>query len=218
METRVPKWANEPAEPPISAVPDGSPVRVAPVDDEAELSQLSTDELQGPVANERLQQLARKRLELETKRAGSLDSEQQLQKLQDASKRLSQLSSDKSVGEMSEQLRKVFDLPERATRPAAVANDDARFDTESAQLHDVLKEARDDGSELYIAVLLDAHGLTSKIPLSEEEGKKLHRMMQLMKSNPLLERVYRELAMPLLDQLLKKTPTESAETPTSRSE
>ncbi|TXT28590.1 MAG: hypothetical protein FD138_2556, partial [Planctomycetota bacterium] len=134
------------------------------------------------------------------------------------SKRLSQLSSDKSVGEMSEQLRKAFDLSERATQPAAGADETARFDPESAQLHDVLKEVNDDGTDRYVAVLLDAQGLTSTIPLSDEEGKKLHRVMQLMKSNPLLERVYRELAMPLLDQLLKKSPKDKQETTKSSKE
>lgn len=209
IDTRVPESFSQSA-PTLIANANG--VRMTPVEDEDELSRSSLEEFDGSVPNASLQQLARKRLEAEAKRSDALDPEQQLQKLQAASKRLSQLSSDKSIGEMSEQLRKAFDLSERATQPAAGAVETARFDPESAQLHDVLKEVNDDGSDRYVAVLLDAQGLTSTIPLSDEEGKKLHRVMQLMKSNPLLERVYRELAMPLLDQLLKKSPNDKQET------
>ena len=208
LDSRVPKSLSKSADALPTAVADGNAVLVAPLEEGAELSRNSLDELEAPVANESLSQLARKRLEAETKRAEALNSEQQFKKLQAASKRLSQLSSDKSVGEMSDKLRKVLDLPERATKPTADADENERFSSESAQLHDVLKEVSDDGKARYMAVLIDAQGLTSKVPLSEDEGKKLHRMMQLIKSNPLLERVYRELAMPLLDQLLKKSPPE----------
>lgn len=208
LDARTQPWTSQSAESPVTVLAEGDAVRPTPLEDEADLAQPLRDDLESPVANDRLQQLARKRLEEETKRAESLDSEQQFQKLQAASKRLSQLSSDKSVGELSGQLRKVLDLSERATQPAANTDETDtdetdRFDAKSAQLHDVLKEVDDDGNDRFVAVLLDAAGRTSKIPLSEDEGKKLHRLMKLIKSNPLLERVYRELAMPLLDQLLK---------------
>lgn len=218
MDARTPKWMSNSAESPVTVLAEGDAGRATSLEDESDLSRLPLDEQEGPVANESLQQLARKRLEMESKRADSLDPEQQFQKLQAASKRLSQLSSDKSVGEMSDQLRKVLDLSERATQPVADAAETDGFDAESAQLHDVLKEVSDDGKDRYVAVLLDAQGRTSKFPLSEDEGKKLHRLMKLIKSNPLLERVYRELAMPLLDQLLEKSPNEKPETTKSPKE
>ena len=212
LDARVPKWKNQSAESPVTVVADANAEQVVPIEDDSDPSPHSLDELERSVASESLQQLARKRLEIETKRTAALDPEQQFQKLQAASKQLSQLSSDKSVGEMSDQLRKALDLPERATQPAADADDVDRFDPESAQLHDVLKETSDDGQDQYVAVLLDAQGRTSKFPLSEDEGKKLHRLMKLIKSNPLLEKIYRELAMPLLDQLLKKSTDEGPRT------
>ncbi len=204
LDSRVPQNALRTEHP----VADGTSVIVAPLEEGAELNRASLDELESPVSDNSLNQLARKQLATETKRADELDPEQQFNKLQTASKRLSQLSSDKSVTEMSDKLRLVFQLPERATHPASNADENERFDPESAQLHDVFKESTDDGHDRYSAVLIDAKGLTSKIPLTPEEGKKLHRMMQLIKSNPLLERVYRELAMPLLDQLMKKPPAD----------
>lgn len=213
MDARVPMELSQSKE---SEMTGESAVQVVPIADEAEQFPYSSNELESPVANERLKQLTRKRLEEEVKRAESLDSDQQLRKLQNASKRLSQLSSDKSVGEMSEQLRKVLDLSERATQPVANGGANDRFDPDSAQLHDVLKVTDESGNDRYVAILLDAQGLTSELPLSEDEGKKLHRMMQLIKSNPLLERVYRELAMPLLDQLLKKTSADENEIATPK--
>lgn len=211
IDARVSKWRSES----VASLAEGTAVRVAPLEDEANLSEPSLDDLERPIANESLRQLARARLEAETKRAEALDPEQQFQKLQAASNRLSQLSSDKSVSEISDQLRKVLDLPQRATEPVADTAETDQFDSESAQLSDVLKEVSDDGNVRYVAVLLDAQGRTSKYPLSEDEGKKLHRIMQLIKSNPLLERVYRELAMPLLDQLLKKPRTDQPLPPKS---
>lgn len=204
IDTRVPKWRSES----VAPLAEGAAVRVAPLEDDANLSEPSLDDLERPIANERLRQLARATLEAETKRAEALNPEQQFQKLQAASNRLSQLSSDKSVSEISDQLRKVFDFPQRVTEPVADVAETEQFDSESAQLHDVLKEVSDDGTVRYVAILLDAQGRTEKYPLSEDEGKKLHRLMQLIKSNPLLERVYRELAMPLLDQLLKQPRTD----------
>jgi hypothetical protein len=194
-----------------STAADGTSVIVPPLNGETDVTRDSLDELEAPVSDRSLGQLARKRLEAETKRAEALDPEQQFHKLQAASKRLSQLSSDKSVSEMSGKLRQVFELPDRATQPTANADENEHFDPETAQLYDVLKETTDDGQDRYIAVLIDSKGFTSKISLSPEEGQKLHRLMRLIKSNPLLERVYRELAMPLLDQLLKKPTAENTE-------
>ena len=204
LDSRVSRQALKSEEtPPVTVTPNAN-VIVPPLEEGADLSRNTLDQLEAPVSNDTLSQIARKRLEAETKRAEALSPEQQFNKLQAASNRLSQLSSDKSIGEMSGKLRQVLQLPERATEPAADADENDRFDPASAQLHNVLKETTDDGQDRYVAVLIDAKGLTSKIPLSVDEGKKLHRLMQLIKSNPLLERVYRELAMPLLDQLLKK--------------
>lgn len=204
IDSRVARQALK-TEPTIA---DGTTVIVPALEDGVELSRNSLDQLEAPVSTDSLNLLARKRLEAETKRAEALSPDQQFNKLQAASKRLSQLSSDKSVGEISGKLRQVFQLPERAIEPTADADENDRFDPGSAQLHDVLKDMTDEGQDRYVAVLIDSKGFTSKIPLSQDEGKKLHRMMQLIKSNPLLERVYRELALPLLDQLLKKSSAE----------
>jgi hypothetical protein len=53
-------------------------------------------------------------------------------------------------------------------------------------------------------VLLDALGRTWEVELSEAEGAPLYELMQRIKRSPLLESVYRRIAMPLLDQILGK--------------
>lgn len=58
----------------------------------------------------------------------------------------------------------------------------------------------------YEAVLVDAKGESIVVPLAEEEGESLHRVFRLVKSNPLLEQIYRDMAAPLLDKLLRDAP------------
>lgn len=61
-------------------------------------------------------------------------------------------------------------------------------------------------SPQYEAVLVDAKGESIVVPLSEEEGESLHRIFRLVKSNPLLEQIYRDMAAPLLDKFLRDQP------------
>ena len=42
--------------------------------------------------------------------------------------------------------------------------------------------------------------------LGIEEGEQLYRTFQLIKKNPLLEKVYRQVVMGLLDKLTQPTP------------
>lgn len=80
------------------------------------------------------------------------------------------------------------------------------FDFQTAQLHDVKRipatDPRSGSTWQYEGVLLDAEGRTQQIPLSETEGAPLFEIWQRIRSSPLLESVYRQLAMPLLDQLI----------------
>ena len=41
-----------------------------------------------------------------------------------------------------------------------------------------------------------------EIEVSEQEGEPIYETMQRIKANPLLEQVYRQIVMPLLDQLM----------------
>jgi hypothetical protein len=67
------------------------------------------------------------------------------------------------------------------------------------------------GTWRYVAVLLDARGRTMEVELNDRDGEVLYALMQRLKANPLLERVYRRIAMPIFDQLLKAADRTSQE-------
>lgn len=129
-----------------------------------------------------------------------LSTEDQLERLEELSGRLNQVSSEKSIDALSNQFQKWLGTKPRASAPAAevVAGE---FDMSTAQIHDVRREDRDGGGFRYLAILVDAEGRQLETEMSEADGENLHRVMELIKRNPLLERVYRGIVMGLLDKM-----------------
>jgi hypothetical protein len=80
------------------------------------------------------------------------------------------------------------------------------FDFDSAQLHDMRREMREDGTFKYTAILLDAEGRTQETEMTATEGESAYKTFELMKQNPLLERLYRGVVMSLLDKVLRPAP------------
>jgi hypothetical protein len=52
--------------------------------------------------------------------------------------------------------------------------------------------------------MIDAKGVSREVEIDNENGQRLYKTMQLIKSNPLLEKVYRNILMGILDQVLKE--------------
>jgi hypothetical protein len=113
------------------------------------------------------------------------------------------------VDQIAASLKGWLGTSERATRPAdePVAGD---FDFSTAQLHDVRRDDSGDAIR-YTAILLDAAGRTTESELTPAEGESVYRVMQLMKDNPLLERVYRGVVLSLLDKLMGESGGRKAE-------
>lgn len=124
-----------------------------------------------------------------------------LQRLDELAERLSGISSKSSIDAMTDAFHSLMGTQSRATEPAAepIGGD---FDSDSAQFHDVHREPRADGSFEYFAVLIDANGRITEVSMNAADGERLYVTMQKIKENPLLERVYRRMMMPLLDQML----------------
>ncbi|QDU28617.1 hypothetical protein ETAA8_37200 [Anatilimnocola aggregata] len=125
-----------------------------------------------------------------------------LQRLENLTGQLNDVATEQSVHEVTTQLSKLLGTSPRANEPAKkpVAGE---FDLDSAQLHDVRREMLDDGSFKYIAILIDSAGRSTDTELSAEEGESAFKTFELIKSNPLLERVYRGVVMSLLDKMMK---------------
>lgn len=126
---------------------------------------------------------------------------------QDNFDRLKQLSADlrrnsttKTVDEMAEFFGGV--VGNRATEPD-LKKTDQEFDVSTAQMHDIRKTNDEQGTVRYILVMVDAQGVAREVEIDSENGQRLYKTMQLIKSNPLLEKVYRKILMSILDQVLK---------------
>ena len=137
--------------------------------------------------------------------AERLSQDDQRERLAALGGELEQISSAESVDAISRRLSGLFGTASRATQPAAEPVP-GEFDYDTAQLHDVKRTERADGGYDYVAVLLDAAGRTMESALAEAEGEQLYKTFQLIKANPLLERVYRGVVMSLFDKLMRQQP------------
>lgn len=113
-----------------------------------------------------------------------------------------QVSSTQAVDDINARLGQVLQIEQRADRPAEgpVAGE---FDFATAQLHDVHKRTDEEGRVTYWAVLVDSAGRQFESPMADSEGETAFRTMNLIKTNPLLERVYRGVVMSMMDKVLK---------------
>lgn len=143
----------------------------------------------------------------------TLTAEEKLSKLDGAAKQLERISNEKSVAELAAKFQTWLNTTPRASKPAdgPVAG---KFDSNSAQFHDVTREKNEQGEFRYKATLLDAQGRTQEVELSQEDGESTYRTMQLLKANPLAEQVYRQITIPLLDKLLRDSPSLPTTPPT----
>lgn len=138
---------------------------------------------------------------------------------QDSFERLKQLSADlrrnstkKTVDEMSEFFGGVFG--QRASAPDPRRTNE-EFDVSTAQMHDISKLSDELGEVRYVLIMVDAKGVAREVQIDNENGQRLYKTMELIKSNPLLEKVYRNILMGILDQVLKEQSSKDPGEPAS---
>ncbi len=129
-------------------------------------------------------------------------TDENLAKLEQLSERLTDVSTEKSVADINARLRQVLGAEARAAEPSA-APVKGEFDFGTAQLHDVKREKDASGVWVYTAILVDSAGRKFESPMDPSGGETAYRTMLLIKSNPLLEKVYRGVVMSILDQALE---------------
>lgn len=131
------------------------------------------------------------------------NEERKLDELQRNVQRLEQVASATAIGEIGQAVRTATGLEERATEPMPAAATGG-FDFDSAQFHDVTRQADSGGKWSYRSVLLDAQGRTFEVDLTEAEGKTAYDTMQIVKSSPFAEAIYRSMVMPMMDKMIPK--------------
>jgi len=146
-------------------------------------------------------QMVRQRVEEEVDASAALSRADKLARLDALSQRLNQVADEGSINALSGVMHSLLGTKPRAVEPAQVAPGGA-FDFDTAQFHDILRFPKDGGGFRYVTVLLDAQGRTLETEVSEQEGEPIYELMQRIKANPLLEQVYRQIVMPLMDQLV----------------
>ncbi len=129
-------------------------------------------------------------------------AKENLRDLDKMSRQLNSVASDESVDDLANNFQRWMGLEARAAKPKAVTKVN-EFEVDSAQLHDVKRQERAPGKFEYSAVLIDARGGTLEIQMTEAEGRETYELMRRVKANPLLEKIYRRIAMPLLDNLVQ---------------
>lgn len=128
--------------------------------------------------------------------------EENLDELKRLSKKLDRFSSADSVDDMTNKVQQLAGVEGRATMPSETPVEGA-FDFDTAQIHDVTRTKDEKGNWAYEAVMIDSAGRTQNTTLDTATGESLHKTMQTVKANPLLEKVYRQMAMPILDNLIQ---------------
>lgn len=150
-------------------------------------------EVTGPMLQEKIDQLAEE--------SRNRTDQENLDRLNQLAERLEEVSSEQSIERMAGVFQTLTGTKPRAQRPSQepVAGE---FDFDTAQFHDVRREETDEGSWRYLCILVDAEGRAVEVEMDASDGQRVYQTMLRIKENPLLEQVYRQIAMPLFDKML----------------
>ena len=127
--------------------------------------------------------------------------EENLAALETQAKKLNAISSPESIDEIAEKFHTWMNTTARATAPADEPAAGS-FDFRTAQFHDITRLPAEEGTWTYRATLIDAAGQTIETELPADEGRRLYATFAQLEQNPLADRVYRHIAMPLMDKML----------------
>lgn len=127
--------------------------------------------------------------------------EEKLSELEKQAAKLQQVASDESVDEIAEKFHAWMNTNSRVGQPAAEPVE-GEFEFNTAQIHEVRRETSDDGATVYRAVLVDAAGRTLETEMPPDEGERAYATIEKLKRFPLADKVYRQIAMPLMDKAI----------------
>lgn len=154
-----------------------------------------------------LEAMIRARLDREIDSAQQQPSEDLLHKLEQLGTNLEKVSTEVGVGEVAGMLQKSLGIKQRSSVPSSGGDiPPGPFDHSTAQVESVSRSTDPEGTVAYLAMMVDAAGHRLVVPLDEAEGKQLYETFELMKRFPLLEQVYRQVMMGLLDKMLADEP------------
>ncbi|MDV6028930.1 MAG: hypothetical protein F9B45_02235 [Phycisphaera sp. RhM] len=142
-------------------------------------------------------------IESQIRSAETLSDERKLTELEKNLKRLESVASEQSVQQVSSTIAASLglDVDQYAdkTPPAEGA-----FDTNTAQLSDVVRTRDESGDWRYETVMVDAEGRQMRVPTDAAGGQQLYDTFELMKRYPMARGVYQSVVMPMLQKMLEE--------------
>ncbi len=142
--------------------------------------------------------------------------DENLDALREELAKLSALSSPESIDQIAKRFEGWMEISERATAEGSTSGE-GNFNANSAQILDVRREFGEDGEVRYISIMADAEGRTMEVELDDSFGESTYRTIKRLKANPLADRLYQRIVMPLFDKMIPN-PADSATTHSSKLE
>lgn len=164
-----------------------------------------------------LNQFVRDRWRAELERHKESDAAERQAELEQMAARLEKISSEERVEQMGSLIRDVLQVPERKL-PASEDPPEGSFDHRSAQFDDVRKVEDENGKIVYEADMVDSAGRRMTVPLDAADGEEMFRLFEAMRKYPLLETIYRNLAMSVIDKLMSEAPAAKKRSSPQRSD
>ena len=186
-----------------SAAPLREMPREMPQAEKEELEQLLPNASENLDASEHLDQTLQKA----QKEVQQRSPEENQRELQRRGKQLKRYVSEETLDQVAEKVQNLPGVERRAEEPSFMPPE-GEFDTDTAQIHDVQREQQDDGTYRYFVTLFDAAGRQQKVEMPADEAEPLWQTFQKIKKNPLMEKVYRTMVIPLLDRAAHSKKTE----------
>ena len=135
-----------------------------------------------------------------------IPDEQKRSELDRNLKRLQSMTDEQSVVETSRTIASALGLNAEAyaeKNPDQKSDSTTPFETDSAQLEDVVRIKTDDGDWRYESVLIDANGRKLTVPMGKVDGESAYQTFQTMKQYPMAQQIYRGVVMPMLQKMME---------------
>ena len=141
--------------------------------------------------------------------------EENLNELDKELARLAELSNPESIDQIATRFEGWFETPQRKAGESTSVlqgKEISEFDANTAQILDIRREKTDNGEWKYISIMTDAKGRRLEVELDSPEAESTYNTIKRLKSNPLADKLYQRIVMPLFDKMLSD-PVDSLPTP-----
>jgi len=141
-------------------------------------------------------------LKAQTEAVAKASDEQKLKELDKNLQQLDRVSDVESVDKVAKAIADSMGIDQNqySEKPKPT---DGVFDFDTAQLKNVTRTQDESGKWSYAALMVDLDGHEQAVPISEVEGKPAYEVFEKLKQYPMAESLYRQLVMPMIQQVLE---------------